>query len=224
VDGITITPEHDFFTDAKCEPFNIYKTIYCYCKDEFIEEIYCLKKNEKIDTLSKFDNKWKKIPSSIKDINKFFKDKEDNGYVLEDRIEIISTLTQYSDNSDKDANLTKDIVQIYKDNRKYANKALITTNNGSNNYTIHCVKFQSKKIGKKLGITFNKDITLESDNAYINAIKETIKESRSDISCDTSTELNKKLCEKAIDLKLIEVSSAYMSKLHKSYKNIVLKN
>ena len=47
-------------------------------------------------------------------------------------IEIVSTFTFFSDhfNADKEVKPPEDIVNIYKDNRKYGNKALRKHNNG----------------------------------------------------------------------------------------------
>ena len=220
VNGKQVEPEYNYFTDERCEPFNIHKKIYCFCK-EFKEEIYCLKNLFYI--FDQKNNKWEKITLS-NGIENFIREKEADGYILEDTIDIISTITMYSNHNgelSRDIALPRDIVEIYKDDRKYANKSLKGTNNGAHNYTIHCIKFKSKKIGKKLGITFNKDITLENENIYINAIKSAIKDNRSHFSCDTSTETNRRLCEKAIALNLINIDIFPNDKLHKSYRRYV---
>jgi hypothetical protein len=66
-------------------------------------------------------------------------------------------------------------VDIFKDNRKYGKKSLIAdTTNGKNNYTKHRISFKSKIIGKMMGITYNKDITMESENIFVRVIKSII--------------------------------------------------
>ena len=219
VNGKQVDPEYDYFTDKNCEPFNIHKKIYCFCK-EFKEEIYCLK--NLFYVFDQKNNKWEKITLS-NGIENFIREKEADGYILEDTIDIISTITMYSNHNDgkllRDIELPRDIVEIYKDSRKYANKSLKKgTNNGAHNYTTHCIKFKSKKIGKKLGITFNKDITLENENMYTNAIRSAIIDNKTYFSSDTSTDLNRRLCKKAIDLNLIDINTFPNDKLHKFYK------
>jgi hypothetical protein len=119
--------------------------------------------------------------------------------------------------------LPQDLVWIYKDNRKYCKKSLVKHNNGINNYTLHKIEFNSKKIGKELGITFNKDITMECNNDLTLAIKAAIKDNRKEFNADTSTAINSKLCDKALKLGVIDLmtcSKNKLSKLHREKREI----
>jgi hypothetical protein len=91
-------------------------------------------------------------------------------------------------------------------------------NNGINNYTLHKIEFTSKKIGKELGITFNKDITMECNNDLTMAIKSAIKDNRKEFNADTSTALNAKLCDKAVKLGVINLMTCSKNKLSKLHR------
>jgi hypothetical protein len=114
--------------------------------------------------------------------------------------------------------LPQDQVLIYKDSRKYGKKSLVKHNNGINNYTLHKIEFTSKKIGKDLGITFNKDITMECNNDLTMAIKSAIRDNRKEFNADTSTALNSKLCDKALKLGVINLATCSKNKLSKLHR------
>jgi hypothetical protein len=112
------------------------------------------------------------------------------------------------------------MVQIYKDNRKYGKKSFKKHNNGCHNYTLHRINFSSKKIGKELGITFNKDITMEGTNDLIMAIKAAVDDSRSAFNADTSTGANEKLCEKAVKRQVLDWTKCNIEKLSTAHKEL----
>jgi hypothetical protein len=117
--------------------------------------------------------------------------------------ETIRTETTFSFYSDNDENLPFDSVLIYKDNRLYGKKNFVKNNNGTNNYTIHKIEFTSKKIGKMLGITYNKEITMDVNNDLTRSLKSSIAENRKEFNADASTSKNKELCDKAIKKNVI---------------------
>lgn len=117
--------------------------------------------------------------------------------------ETIRTETTFSFYSENDCDLPFDSVLIYKDNRLYGKKNFVKNNNGTNNYTIHKIEFTSKKIGKMLGITYNKEITMDVNNDLTKSLKSSIAENRREFNADASTTKNKELCDKAIKKNVI---------------------
>ena len=115
--------------------------------------------------------------------------------------------------------LPQDTVLIYKDQRLYGKKSFDKHNNGAHNHTIHKIEFDSKRIGKELGITFNKEITMDGKNDLILALKSAIRDSRSEFSADTGTDKNKKLCEKAIKFNVIDWKTCEKAKLSTYYRD-----
>jgi hypothetical protein len=117
--------------------------------------------------------------------------------------ETIRTETTFSFYSENDCDLPFDSVLIYKDKRLYGKKNFVKNNNGTNNYTIHKIEFTSKKIGKMLGITYNKEITMDVNNDLTKSLKSSIAENRREFNADASTSKNKELCDKAIKKNVI---------------------
>jgi hypothetical protein len=60
-----------------------------------------------------------------------------------------------------------------------------------------------KKIGKMLGITYNKEITMDVNNDLTKSLKSSIAENRREFNADASTSKNKELCDKAIKKNVI---------------------
>ncbi len=211
---------YNFFSDPKCIPFTINKRMYILKNNNdtkyFLE---CTKKNTFYEYNSN-NNKW----ICIKNYSLRKTELINNGYDycytplnnnVDYCIEINSTFTMYSD---YDNLITMDATYIYKDNRLYGHKPLKKHNNGIHNYTVHEINFYSKLIGKELGITYNKEITMDNSNNLINSIKATISDSRSEFSSDVSTGINTALCKKAIDLKLLDILTCNEQKLSASYR------
>jgi|694.fasta_scaffold91214_1 hypothetical protein len=234
VNGSHVEQEIDFFLDPKCMPFTIKKSLFILEKAGTNDKIYLIQKI--IDRISwliynKADDKWESL-GSAKDADAFRDTKRKEGYtyssfnsfnIIDNScLKIESTFVFYSDKVHTDENfdylLPQDLVWIYKDNRKYCKKSLVKHNNGANNYTLHKIEFNSKKIGKELGITFNKDITMECNNDLTLAIKSAIKDNRKEFNADTSTAINAKLCEKALKLGLINLMTCSKNKLSKLHR------
>jgi hypothetical protein len=125
---------------------------------------------------------------------------QDKTNALKETIRIETTFSFYSENEE---NIPMDCVLIYKDNRLYGKKNFVKNNNGTNNYTIHKIEFTSKKIGKMLGITYNKEITMDVNNDLTKSLKSSIAENRREFNADASTSKNKELCDKAIKKNVI---------------------
>ena len=234
VNGEPVEQEINFFLDPKCMPFTIRKSLFILEKVGTNDKIYLIQKI--VDRVTwqqynKAEDKWEAF-KSVKEADEFRDAKRRDGYtyICQQSSNIIdgsclkmeSTFVFYSDmvhtNEPFDHLLPQDLVSIYKDNRKYGKKSLVKHNNGINNYTLHKIEFNSKKIGKELGITFNKDITMECNNDLTMAIKTAIKDNRKEFNADTSTALNSKLCDKALKLGVIVLMTCSKNKLSKIHR------
>ena len=234
VNGEPVTKEIDFFSDPKCALFTVKKSLYVLEKGT--DKIYIMSKtieNPVWQIYDKGKGKWESLkqpgqefmPEKIKEGYKYA---YQSGSVFSDGscVDLDTIFTFYSDLfHTKDAKaetelMPSDMVLIYKDNRKYGKKSFKKHNNGINNYTLHRIDFSSKKIGKELGITFNKDITMEGTNDLIMAIKAAVDDSRSAFNADTSTGANEKLCEKAIKKLVLDLTKCNIEKLSKTHKGL----
>ncbi len=236
VNGELVAKEVDFFSDPKCVLFTVKKRLYVLEKGS--DKIFIMNKTIEnpvwqIYVKSIDKSKWEALKQSGQE---FMTEKMKEGYkyaystgsVFSDGscMEIDSIFTFYSDlfhtkNKDTESEIMpSDMVQIYKDNRKYGKKSFKKHNNGCHNYTLHRVDFSSKKIGKELGITFNKDITMEGTNDLIMAIKAAVDDSRSTFNADTSTGTNEKLCEKAVKRQVLDWTKCNIEKLSTAHKEL----
>ena len=234
VNGELVEQEIDFFLDPKCMPFTIRKSLFILENNRTNDKIYLIQKIVDRATwqlYNKVEDKWETL-GSAKEADAFRELKRIEGYtyVCQQSSNIIdgsclkmeSTFVFYSDRVHTDEQfdhlLPQDQVLIYKDSRKYGKKSLVKHNNGINNYTLHKIEFTSKKIGKDLGITFNKDITMECNNDLTMAIKSAIRDNRKEFNADTSTALNSKLCDKALKLGVINLATCSKNKLSKLHR------
>ena len=140
-------------------------------------------------------------------------------------MQINTTFTFYSDkfhtrHKGSEPELPEDCVYIYKDDRNYGRQSLLKHNNGIHNYTLHEIDFVSKKLGKDLGITFNKEILMNGTNDLIVSIKAALVDSREDFSADTSVKKNTDLCEKAIKKGLIDLMTCPETKLSAHHRSL----
>ena len=230
VNGETVERGNDFFFDPKCMPFTVKKTLFILEKPNINDKIYLMLKRVERETwqiYNKLSEKWE----VMKD-NNFIETKKNEGYLLTCQtrnsldgscIKLDTTIVFYSDlihtKEPFEHLLPQDTVLIYKDQRLYGKKSFDKHNNGAHNHTIHKIEFDSKRIGKELGITFNKEITMDGKNDLILALKSAIRDSRSEFSADTGTDKNKKLCEKAIKFKVIDWKTCEKAKLSTYYRD-----
>ena len=233
VNGEPVEREIDFFWDPNCMPFTIKKLLFILEKAGTNDKIYLIQKTVQQTSwllYNKNDDKWNAL-KSVKEADDFREAKRREGYTYSCQqlngldgscVRIETTFVFYSELVHTDEVfehlLPQDQVLIYKDNRKYGKKSFVKHNDGNHNYTLHKVEFSSKKIGKELGITFNKEITMEGNNDLIMAIKSAIKDNRKEFNANSSTELNKKLCDKAIKFGIIDFLTCKMAKLSKTHR------
>jgi hypothetical protein len=225
VNGQLVEKEIDLFEDPKCKPFTIYKKLFVLEKGH--DRLIIAKKTIERPTWQIFNKKTCKwdvirngeivLDEKISEGYEYAYPKRPNNLDMSS-IDIDTTFTFYSDMfhngpSDDDPKKPFDKVAIYKDDRKYCNKSLEYHNNGSNNFTAHKIEFSSKKIGKELGITFNKEITMDTKNDLTIAIRLAIKDNRKEYSADIASSQNKKSCEKACREKIIDFRTCNIDKL-----------
>jgi len=225
VNGVAVEEERDWFSDPNCRPFNINTKIFILEKEGCPRILIAARtavrtdKNKtykKYDTTPKCDTKSK----SQKRLKQFGKKELDqlvsHGYRYShllkstDRhaIEINSTITLYSDEfyGENPAEQPMNHVDVYKDARKYGSSPLEYRNNGVHNYNCHKIELKSKALGKELGLTFNKQFSLEMQNDLTRMIREIIKdEHNSDLNGDTGSKKNAELCQYYLDEMKLDV-------------------
>ena len=236
VNGKLVEKEIDLFADPKCKPFTINKKFFVLEKGN--KKVIIVKKTIErvvwqLYTKEKVKDKNWIILKSGED---YIAEKIIEGYkhsypkknlvddLIESCIDIDTTFAFYSDlyHTENTENIEPekpfDNVAIYKDDRKYCNKSLENHNNGSNNFTAHKIEFSSKKIGKELGITYNKEITMDGNNELIIAIRLAIKDNRKEFSADIASSVNNKSCSKAIQKGIIDWKTCNINKLSSVHK------
>ncbi len=245
-----VSKEIDFFTDVKCVQFTVNKKLFVlekggdklYLINKIIENsvwqiLVKMNKEKNAEAPPSWVWKWESLKQNGLD---FIKEKQKEGYkcvyhngsVVSDGscMSIDTIFTFYSDLfHTKDPKLEPekpfDHVLIYKDNRKYGKKSLSKQIlDGNNTYTLHRIDFNSKQIGKELGITFNKDITMELKNDLTTAVKAAIDDSRLEFNSNVSTGKNEKLCEKAIKRQIINFDTCNIDKLSTYHRDLRRKN
>lgn len=232
VNDSIVSPTYDFFDDVKCEPFTINKDLFILEKSGIV--LYLIRKTKEIPVWQEFNrdnSRWTKLKEH-NDGLKYIQELKKIGYKMiytpftEDGVcmQINTTFTFYSDkyhtnNHKSEPDLPEDCVNIYKDDRNYGKQSLLKHNNGVHNYTLHEIDFVSKRLGKDLGITFNKEILMNGNNDLIIAIKAALVDSREEFTADTSVKKNADLCEKAIKNGLIDLMTCPEAKLSATHRS-----
>jgi hypothetical protein len=235
VNDVPVSPKYDFFEDPKCEPFTITKELFILEKSGIMT--YLIRKTKEMSVWQEFNREkgeWYKLKEhndGLIHIQELLK----NGYrhvyssFTDDGVcmNINTTFTFYSDMyhtkyPKSEPDLPEDSVYIYKDDRNYGKQSILKHNNGVHNYTLHEIDFVSKRLGKDLGITFNKEILMNGNNDLIIAIKAALMDSRSEFTADTHNGKNAALCEKAIKKGLINLQTCPEAKLSANHRSLRL--
>jgi len=230
VNETPVDPIYDLFEDPKCKAFTLKKEMFVLEKEGLPLQYFIRQTKDGRVTwhiYSRKDNAWQ--GSDIVGLE-YIAELMRSGYrhlyseFNEDGacLQLETIFTFYSDafhrQDGHDLPMPEDALFIYKDDRCYGKESLFKHNNGSHNYTLHKLDFRSKRIGKDIGITFNKEISMNGTNELIQAIKSALVESKVGISSDTSTKTNAKLCKKAIDLGIIDTTTCPLLKLATAYR------
>jgi hypothetical protein len=228
VNSETVEPEYDWFEDEKCSLFTVEKKMYCMVNPETGDrEIFVLRKGEKNITYKRYNPATKKHVQATKnsmhelrlkgykytEVDTSNPSHKNDPYAMK----LVSTTTFYSDifhqNQNEDNEMPLDHVEIFKAGRKYGNLTMTNHTNGSQNYTTHRLSFQSKKLGKELGITYNKDISMQLQNDLTCSIRDSVKDSCKEFNADTSNKKNFENCQKIIDSGLMDILECNLKKL-----------
>jgi len=221
VNGVVAEKEHDFFADPKCAIFTVKKEIVMLCKGN--ETKIMARKIVKTTTWQEFivaDNKWCALQGGADTFNNYLRDGYKHLYADADGscIKVETTFTRFSEHH-ASLSSASDLVHIYKDRRKYGKKSFVKHNDGYDNYTMHKIDFKAKPIGKILGITYNKEITMDGNNDLINALKSAVGDHRKEFR--TSTEL--KYCalfDKALEGGIMHWKTCKHDLLPEKYKTL----
>lgn len=221
VNGIIAEKEHDFFADPQCALFTVKREIVLLVKGG--ETKIMARKIVKTTTWQEFntvENKWCALTGGADKFDSYLRDGYKYQYADADGscIKVETTFTRFSEHP-ASLSSASDLVHIYKDRRKYGKKSFVKHNNGSDNYTIHKIDFKAKQIGKELGITYNKEITMDCNNNLINALKSAVAENRKEFSSDVSTSKYLTLFEKALKLGKINLKTCDYILIPGKYKD-----
>ena len=221
VNGEIVSIPHNFFDEKNCIPFTITKKLYILT-NRLTGDVIVLasKKLEKL-VWQIYDHSTRKYKRFDYNFNNYVEDLLSRGYEWmycpvangdKSCIHIDTTYTYFSilfhgdDNNDTKLPFNK--CDIIKDGRKYGNVSFDKKNNGSKNYVAHRVEFKSKRIGKKLGMTFNKEINLELQNDLVYALKSAINDSADKYSNSSKGDVKfDDACRKAIQLEIIDMNT-----------------
>ena len=244
-----IVEEHfSFFDDKSCIPFTKSYKLYYFQKDNITKLLcsnnnYFYEYNEKNkvedEDDDEADEKTKKteIIQTDNSLNKMINDGYETYYHINENdkwcIEIDTTFVFFSNNicdckvkicscvwTEKEK-LPKAVTEIYKDGRLYGiMDNLSISKDGYKNHVLHRINFKSKYIGKELGITCNKFITLKKDNNLIKFIKAIIKKNQKLFTNKPDSVLLKKLCDIA-KKEGLEINNEQKIKLDDKKVNII---
>lgn len=233
VNGTQVAPIYNFFKDLKCEPFTVKKDVFVLEK-EGLPRQYIIRQTKENTTWQEYcreEDKWSKLKTHLDGLE-YIAGLQRNGYRFAYApfnadgvcLQLNTTFAFYSDEfhaqKENELPIPEDKLLIYKDDRCYGKESLFTHNNGCHNYTLHEMDFVSKRLGKDVGITFNKEISMNGKNELIMAIKSALIESKRGFSADTSSAANAKLCEKAIKNLILDPKTCPPQKLAVGFRPV----
>ena len=176
----------DIYDTPGCAPFTKRYMIYQYTHQEVIyymtDDTHCIS----------YCPKTKKLKSVKLSKNPFEKE------YSQEIGKITSTFTLYSPYIDTDE-LPLGRVHIYRKGRRYGCwKDIGSKYDGNKNYNLSRIDIDSKELSKKLGLTYNKNISEESTSEETHVFTLFVKESVKRFNANTSTPANLKLYQIAL--------------------------
>jgi hypothetical protein len=213
-----VSLQHNFFDEKNCIPFTITKKLYILTNRSSGDlVVIASKKLEKL-IWQIYDSSTRKYNRLDHKFNDYVSDLLSKGYewmycpvnnydkasiLINTTYTYFSKLFHSAENNDMKLPFNK--CDIIKDGRKYGNVSFDKKNNGAKNYIAHHVEFKSKKIGKKLGMTFNKEINLELQNDLVYALKAAVNDSADKYGNSSKADIKfDEACRKAILLNIID--------------------
>lgn len=227
VNGEIVSVPHNFFDENNCIPFTITKKVYILTNRTTGDIIVLASKKLEKLVWQIYDHSTRKYKRFDYNFNHYVEELLSKGYEWmycpvssDDKscIHIDTTYTYFSKlfhgDENNDSKLPFNKCDIIKDGRKYGNVSFDKKNNGSKNYVAHRVEFKSKRIGKKLGMTFNKEINLELQNDLVYALKSAVNDSADKYSNSSKSDIKfDEACRKAISLKILDMNTCCMDML-----------
>jgi hypothetical protein len=215
VNDRVVSPEKDYSGEHQCKPFNKYMKIIKYIDEVEEDEEYIWEDDEKnYYKFNKDTQNWNLLKTK-KDLIMFglesgkktkSKNEKETNWIVDRSVSYSDTenecirfqgifMMYHPDlNTDKnqinEERYPKGRARIYRRGRLYGDWEKSTTN-GSSNFTDIRIDYKSKKIGKELGITWNKEISGDQDNDLCLAVKALNKKIRSELTGDTASDQNK---------------------------------
>jgi hypothetical protein len=225
VNGALAVPIYDYFTDPKCIPFIVKRDIFVldngglrYYIARQTSNTFDAKKQRLTQNSAswyKYDTKTKKWVSTNSDeidmlrntgFKSVYAEIDSDGVCLKLR----TAFTFYSDrihNATGDrineTPIPDDVTYIYKDCRVYGKKSLFKHIDGCHNFTLNDIEFVSKRLGKDIGITFNKEICMDGKNEIIIAIKSSFEDTRRGISANRTSTSYHNAFQKAVKFGIV---------------------
>ena len=226
VNDVVVEEEHDWSSDDTCQLFNITTKIAILEKDN-TKVLFAIRTDKKT-TYKKYDTESRGQKRLIRADKKEMDQLIQQGYTISDplkssdihAIEIKSTIAFYSDlfDSENPPEPPLNHVHVHKDGRKYGSHKFEHRTDGNCNYNCHKIDFKSKKIGKELGITYNKQLRMDVQNDLTRMIREIISDNNSNLNSNTSTTKNQELCERYLNEMKVDIMTCPIRKLSTYHK------
>jgi hypothetical protein len=226
VNDVVVEEEHDWSSDDTCQLFNITTKIVSLEKDN--DRVLFAIRTDKKTTYKKYDKESRGQRRLIRVDKNEIDQLKQQGYIISDplkssdihAIEINSSIAFYSDlfDSENPPEPPLNHVHVHKDGRKYGSHKFEHRTDGNCNYNCHKIDFKSKKIGKELGITYNKQMRMDVQNDLTRMIREIISDNNSNLNSNTSTAKNQELCERYLYEMKVDIMTCPMRKLSTYHK------
>jgi hypothetical protein len=183
VNGDEIHPAENIYESVECEPFTRKYTIYAYNMNG--EDTYYMTNNIEYYEYITRENKLKHIDK--KEATRKYVDLEEKREI--GRIQ--STFTMFKPQEE----LPFGRADIYRNGRLYGSwtKAAGAKLDGNKNYNVSRIDITNKSLAKKLGLTFNKNISEHLTNTETSAFVEFILQSTKGLNSNRSTPSYRKL-------------------------------
>jgi hypothetical protein len=182
INGETIPKSVNYLENEYCRVFNKHSSIH-YNPD--IEPNFIMKYGKEIYS----DKNGKK--KTHDEIKTFISNKST------ETLKFSTTFTWFNNKNQKTNEWQFGYISLFRNNRLYGD-IMSRRANGSHNYTYHECNWTSKIFNKQIGLTFNKNITLDVQNDLIKCIKWLQSKHETDFTADTSTKKFKKLIDIAV--------------------------
>ena len=232
-----VVKEHNWLMDQTCQTFNINTKIFILENpndQSATREMFCARTDKNtiykkyVRSGSGSGAKNKLVVCKKKEIDSLLA----KGYIYMHRInsnsvhsiDINSTTAFYSNDfhgeNHDEVEKPLNSVHIYKNQRKYGSFTFEHRTDGNHNYNYHRIDLRSKELGKELGITFNKELSMIINNDLTRMIRECIGNNNSNLNSNTSTDKNAENCERYLNELNIDILTCKVEKLSSKHRKL----